>query len=182
MKYFKKIIIIVLSVFIIFSCAYFKTIKEGLTNKNSIVLLGDSVINNSSYVPPGKSVIDILKSKTTNLFALYAQNEIKPIKPLTINIGARFDKIKSTSNESQISPRIGAVYEFNQKTKIHSGFARYITPARAELLASSNIENFRNTTNESVNNEINDKIKAERSSYYDIGINHQLNKNQKCFH
>jgi hypothetical protein len=68
MKYFKKIIIIVLSVFIIFSCAYFKTIKEGLTNKNSIVLLGDSVINNSSYVPPGKSVIDILKSKTTNLF------------------------------------------------------------------------------------------------------------------
>lgn len=116
-------------------------------------------------------------SKTTNLFALYAQNEIKPIKPLTVNIGARFDKIKSTSNESQISPRIGAVYEFNQKTKIHSGFARYITPARAELLASSNIENFRNTTNESVNNEINDKIKAERSSYYDIGINHQLNKN-----
>jgi len=68
MKYFKKIIIIVLSVFIIFSCAYFKTIKEGLTNKNSIVLLGDSVINNSNYVPPGKSVIDILKSKTTNLF------------------------------------------------------------------------------------------------------------------
>ena len=89
MKYFTKLFIIVLSVIIIFSCAYFKTIKEGLTNKNNIVLLGDSIINNSNYVPPGKSVVDILKSKSSNVFNfakdgaiisdLYTQLDLVPL-------------------------------------------------------------------------------------------------------
>jgi len=76
MKYFTKLFIIVLSVIIIFSCAYFKTIKEGLTNKNNIVLLGDSIINNANYVPPGKSVVDILKSKSTNVFNFAKDGDI----------------------------------------------------------------------------------------------------------
>lgn len=68
MKKYHKLAIIVISIIIIFSCAYFKTIKEGLTNNKNIVLIGDSVLNNSNYVPQGSSVIDNLKTKTHNIF------------------------------------------------------------------------------------------------------------------
>jgi hypothetical protein len=69
MKYpkFKSIIIIFISIVIIFSCAYFKSLKEGLTNNNNIILIGDSVLNNSNYVSEGKSVYDNLKTKLNNV-------------------------------------------------------------------------------------------------------------------
>ena len=63
--------IISISIIIIFSCAYFhslKNVKEGLTNNNKIILMGDSVLNNSNYVSSGKSVENILKTKTSNIF------------------------------------------------------------------------------------------------------------------
>jgi hypothetical protein len=71
MKNFKTLFIILVSIFIIVSCALFKSFKEGLTNndnKYNIVLIGDSVLNNSNYVPSGKSVVDNLKTKTTKVF------------------------------------------------------------------------------------------------------------------
>ena len=59
--------IIIISIVIIISCAYFKSIKEGLTNSNTIILMGDSVLNNANYVPEGKSVYDSLKTKLSNV-------------------------------------------------------------------------------------------------------------------
>ena len=61
-------LIISFSIIIIFSCAYFHSLKkEGLTNNNKVILMGDSVLNNSNYVSFGKSVVDILKTKTSNI-------------------------------------------------------------------------------------------------------------------
>ena len=71
MKNFKTLFIILVSIIIIVSCAFFKSFKEGLTNNDNnynIVLIGDSVLNNSNYVPSGKSVVDNLKTKTTKVF------------------------------------------------------------------------------------------------------------------
>jgi len=72
MKYlkFSSIIIMFISIFIIFTCAYFKSLKEGLSNKDNIILMGDSVLNNSIYVPAGKSVYDILKTKISKVLNL----------------------------------------------------------------------------------------------------------------
>jgi hypothetical protein len=64
---FKSIIIIIISLTIVFTCAYFKSLKEGLTNNDMVILMGDSVFNNSSYVSDGMSVYDILKNKLTNI-------------------------------------------------------------------------------------------------------------------
>jgi lysophospholipase L1-like esterase len=61
-------IIIIISIIIIFGCAFIKTTREGLTPNNNIILIGDSVLNNSAYVPSGKSVFDNLKEKTSNVF------------------------------------------------------------------------------------------------------------------
>jgi lysophospholipase L1-like esterase len=56
------------SIIIIVSCAYFKGSKEGLTNNDNIILIGDSVLNNSNYVSADNSVYDNLKTKTSNVF------------------------------------------------------------------------------------------------------------------
>jgi len=68
MNNFKTIIIILICITIIVGCAYFKTLKEGLTNNDNIILIGDSILNNSNYVPQGKSIVDILKTKTKRVF------------------------------------------------------------------------------------------------------------------
>ena len=66
--HYVSFIIIFLSIIIIISCAYFKGIKEGLTNNDNILLIGDSVLNNSNYVSADNSVYDNLKTKTSNVF------------------------------------------------------------------------------------------------------------------
>ena len=50
MKYpnFRSIVIIFISIVIIFCCAYYNTIKEGLTNNN--------IISNSNYIPERKKI------------------------------------------------------------------------------------------------------------------------------
>jgi hypothetical protein len=52
MKYpnFRSIVIIFISIVIIFSCAYYNTLKEGLTN--------NIILNNSNYIPEKKNVLD----------------------------------------------------------------------------------------------------------------------------
>ena len=65
---FTSLLIMLIAIIIIFGCAYFKSFKEGLTNNNNIVLIGDSVLNNANYVPSEKSVVDILKTKTQKVF------------------------------------------------------------------------------------------------------------------
>ena len=94
MNKYQKLAIIIISIIIIFSCAYFKTIREGLTNNNNIVLIGDSVLNNSNYVPEGSSVVDNLKTKTSNIFNFSKDGS-------TINdLYAQLDKIPLDLNKS----------------------------------------------------------------------------------
>lgn len=93
--------IISVSIIIIFSCAYFhslnkfKEIKEGLTNNNKVILMGDSVLNNSNYVSSGKSVANILKTKTNNILNVSKDGG-------TINdLYSQLDKIPIDLNEAE---------------------------------------------------------------------------------
>jgi|Laugresbdmm110sd_1035091.scaffolds.fasta_scaffold21326_2 lysophospholipase L1-like esterase len=97
------IVIISISIIIIFSCAYFhslkvkeiKEIKEGLTNNNKVILMGDSVLNNSNYVSFGKSVVDILKTKTNNILNVSKDGD-------TINdLYSQLDKIPIDLNSEE---------------------------------------------------------------------------------
>lgn len=54
-----------------------KDIKEGLTSsrkKTTIILLGDSMLNNSKYVGSGESVFDIIKNKNINILNYAVDN------------------------------------------------------------------------------------------------------------
>ena len=89
--------IISVSIIVIFSCAYFHSlkIKEGLTNNNKVILMGDSVLNNSNYVSSGKSVANILKTKTRNILNVSKDGA-------TINdLYSQLDKISIDSNSAE---------------------------------------------------------------------------------
>ena len=89
--------VITISIVIIFSCAYFHSlkVKEGLMNNNTVILMGDSVLNNSNYVSSGKSVANILKRKTSNILNVSKDGA-------TINdLYSQLDKIPIDSNSAE---------------------------------------------------------------------------------
>lgn len=48
--------------------------KEGMTNNSTILLLGDSILNNEAYVKNGKSIVNLLKEKSDQEVDSYAVN------------------------------------------------------------------------------------------------------------
>lgn len=92
---FKTLLIIIISIIIILGCAYFKSLREGLTNNDNIVLIGDSILNNSNYVPSGKSVFDILKTRTNNILNVAKDGAT------IIDLYEQLDKIPVELNKSE---------------------------------------------------------------------------------
>ena len=139
MKYpkFRSVVIIIISIVIIFSCAYYKTLKEGLTNnndKNNIILMGDSVLNNSNYVPKGKSVYDNLKTKLDNV--LNVSEDGATINDLYLQL----DKIpiELNSSETFIFISAGGNNILNKQTntditQLFDSFMDFLNALRAKL-------------------------------------------------
>jgi outer membrane receptor protein involved in Fe transport len=110
---------------------------------------------------------------TGRLYGVYLQDEWKPTKSLTVNYGARYDKVDTVVNESQLSPRIGLTYDLTERTRLHAGYARYFTPPPTEKIDTTSIEKFLGTTN-ALPSDANTAVKSERSNYFDVGVAHQL--------
>lgn len=92
---YMKLLIILVSIAIIICCAYFNSMKEGLTNKNYAVLIGDSILNNSAYVAKEKSVPSLLKSKMSKNLVNVAKNEAT-----IADLYSQLDKIPLELNDS----------------------------------------------------------------------------------
>ena len=74
--------VFILSFIILFFSLYttYKSKKEGYSSNSTnttIVLLGDSILQNSSYVPRGKAVEDIISKKSNGTCHCYAKNNAK---------------------------------------------------------------------------------------------------------
>jgi outer membrane receptor protein involved in Fe transport len=111
--------------------------------------------------------------KTGTLASVYLQDEWHLTQPLTVNYGVRFDKVSAFVHEQQWSPRLNLAYTLSPATALHAGFSRYFTPPPQELAAQSSIDLYAHTTN-APEIAASDPAKAERTSYYDVGISHQL--------
>ncbi len=103
------------------------------------------------------------------LWGVYVQDEWRPTKALTINYGLRYDKVNTVVDESQWSPRIGAVYDVTPDLRAHIGFARYFTPPPTEKIDTTSIASFLGTTN-ALPSDANTAVRSERSNYYDAGL------------
>jgi outer membrane receptor protein involved in Fe transport len=110
-----------------------------------------------------------------HFWGAYVQDEWKVWPALTVNYGLRFDQNNTITDENQVSPRLGLVYDFTDRTRAHAGYARYFTPPPAELINTTTVAAFSGTTNSispSSTSEL--QVKSERSDYFDLGVSHRL--------
>jgi outer membrane receptor protein involved in Fe transport len=111
-------------------------------------------------------------SKHAWAVGVYAQDEWKISSALTLNYGLRYDQYGAFDKENQLSPRANLVWTPGDTTTIHAGFARYFSPPPIELVASSDIALYDNTT--AAGDHTDDVPKAERADYYDFGVVQKL--------
>jgi outer membrane receptor protein involved in Fe transport len=101
------------------------------------------------------------------------QDEWQPTKALTLNYGLRYDQVHTVVDESQLSARLGVVYQLGDDTRVHAGYSRYFTPPPSEKIDTTSVQKFLGTTN-ALPSDANTAVRSERSHYVDFGISHQL--------
>jgi outer membrane receptor for ferrienterochelin and colicin len=154
------------------------TVRAGLffnqerftVGNSSLVFPADDDGNQTSDV--AMTIVDDTRIKG-HTGGIYLQDEWQPLAGLTINYGARYDRVNTVVNEQQLSPRLGMVYEISPATRVHLGYARYFTPPPTEKIDATSITAFLNTTN-ALPSDANTAVMSERSHYFDAGIDHKV--------
>jgi len=139
---------------------------KATTNTNSLVFPANPDGSQASTVPFNIFTGSNVTAKT---WAAYVQDEWNIGDNWTLNYGLRGDKYDAFRSESQLSPRLGVVWQATDSTTVHAGYSRYFTPPATELISSKDIAAFDGTTN-AVQDYGNNTPLAERSNYYDLGI------------
>ncbi len=148
----------------------FASHERFIVNNSSAVFPADDDGNQTSDVP---ITIQDNSRLAGNLFGVYLQDEWTPARSLTVNYGARYDRVDTVVKEQQLSPRIGLVYDLSKSTRVHAGYARYFTPPPMEKIDTTSIALFQGTTN-ALPSDANTAVKSERSDYFDVGVSHLL--------
>jgi outer membrane receptor protein involved in Fe transport len=143
--------------------------KTNVTN-TSIVLPVDPV---TGVISPTPFAVTDTNSLLGWNIGTYVQDEWKLTDKLTLNIGVRFDQLYQFVDANQISPRAALVYKPIEGTTIHAGYARYFTPPMQAQATQSNLALFNTTTNQP-DVPLNNPVLAERSHYFDIGVDQKL--------
>ncbi len=156
------------------------TVRAGLyvqhdsskSDTSSQVLPIDATGAQTSNVP--LSVIDN-GTQVQQIQSVYLQDEWKPLSPLTVNYGLRYDHYSAYSSGDQLSPRLNFVWEFPTDTTLHGGYSRYYTPPPFELIGSETFTKFAGTTAVPPGTVTQDTAPiAERANYYDLGVQQKL--------
>ncbi|CAJ0740457.1 hypothetical protein R16034_02143 [Ralstonia edaphis] len=141
-----------------------------VANNTASVFAADDSGAQTSTTP--FTIVDNHSGSGTTL-GVYLQDEWKPTDKLTVNYGARYDRVNTVVSEQQLSPRLGLTYDLTPRTRLHAGYARYFTPPPTEKFDTTSVQAFAGTTN-ALPSDANTAVKSERSNYFDLGISHQL--------
>ncbi|MGH7232144.1 MAG: TonB-dependent receptor, partial [Nitrospiraceae bacterium] len=104
----------------------------------------------------------------------WVQDQWTPNDRWTFNLGVRADIIQYQYNEGQVSPRIGATYKANQANVFHAFYGRMFTPPNLEAISFAKLNTIGTTAEPE--NLTNNKTRAERSHYFEVGSYHALTK------
>ena len=102
----------------------------------------------------------------------WIQDQYTPNEQWTVNAGIRLDHIHGYIDATQISPRIGVAYAFNDHHALHAFYGRLFTPPNLEAIPLQ-ILNLTGTTAAS-EDPTNNRVKPERSHYFEIGSTHTI--------
>jgi outer membrane receptor protein involved in Fe transport len=144
--------------------------ERGNISNNSLVFPANPDGSQASTTPIGIYDATNLLART---WSAYLQDEWSIGDKWTVNYGVRGDRYELFRTESQLSPRLGVVYQATDSTTIHAGYSRYFTPPATEVIDDSNIARFNGTTNELPSGGNNLPL-SERSDYYDAGVQQQF--------
>jgi hypothetical protein len=103
----------------------------------------------------------------------YVQDELKIGPTITLNTGVRFDQMSQFVSANQFSPRVALVYKPLVNTSIHAGVSRYFTPPMQAQATPNNLALFKNTVQQPAIT-LDDPVRPERATYFDIGIDQKL--------
>jgi outer membrane receptor protein involved in Fe transport len=105
---------------------------------------------------------------------LYLQDEWRLNDQLTLNYGLRYDRFDvSFDHEDQVSPRANLVWQINDATAAHIGYARYFMPPTLQYVPLSTVKAFEYTTDAPFS-EQDSPPKVERDHYFDAGLSRQI--------
>ncbi|GCB03992.1 TonB-dependent receptor [Ralstonia sp. SET104] len=141
-----------------------------VADNTASVFAADSTGAQTSTTP--FTIVDNHSGSGTTM-GVYLQDEWKPTDKLTVNYGARYDRVNTIVSEQQLSPRLGLTYDLTPRTRVHAGYARYFTPPPTEKFDTTSVQAFAGTTN-ALPSDANTAVKSERSNYFDVGVSHQL--------
>ena len=148
--------------------------EHPVSENTSLVFPADQDGNQTSTTPI--TIVDNAPHINAKTYGLYLQDEWNITDKLTMNYGARADKVDAYVSEGQISPRVGFVYQLGDSTTLHAGYARYFTPPPTELISPTDIALFQGTTNQLPTN-ANAETLSERSHYFDVGVSQKVGNN-----
>jgi len=134
------------------------------------------VISTDPTCPPPCDVPITVLDDTTNsqwIESAYLQDEWHISSVLVVNYGVRFDHFTAFTSGSQLSPRANLVWQAAQDTTVHAGYSRFFSPPPFELVGNTTIAKFLNTSAAPTVTQ-DDAVKAERSNYYDVGVEQAL--------
>ncbi len=111
--------------------------------------------------------------KTGWTYSTYLQDEWKVLPTVTVNYGGRIDVVNAYTQENQISPRLNTVWNATPSTTVHAGYANYFSPPPFELVSTTTVNTFANTSAAFPTSQ-NSAVKAERDQYFDTGVEQQI--------
>jgi outer membrane receptor for ferrienterochelin and colicins len=142
------------------------------SDTTSQVLPTDASGAQTTDVPIG--IVDNIDA-TQWIESAYLQDEWHFDAVFTLNVGLRFDHYSAFSSASQLSPRVNFVWQLSTDTTLHAGCSRFFSPPPFELIGSTSITKFVDTTAAPALLR-DDPVKPERSNYYDLGIEQVITK------
>ncbi len=107
---------------------------------------------------------------------IYLQDEWRLTDQLVLNYGLRYDRFDTSfDHEDQPSPRANLVWQVDEATSAHIGYARYFMPPTLQYIPPSAIRAFEYTTAAPFNAQDTPQ-KVERDHYFDAGLSRQITR------
>ncbi|HTY55611.1 MAG TPA: TonB-dependent receptor, partial [Candidatus Binataceae bacterium] len=106
------------------------------------------------------------------LYGVYLQDIWKINEQLTLTAGVRYDGVSGIINTNMPSPRINLLYQPDNDTAFHAGFARYFQTPDFQTISSRSFADFQYTTAPVSQGGL--ALFPERDSYWSAGVLHHF--------
>ncbi len=106
------------------------------------------------------------------LYGVYLQDIWHINEQLTVTMGIRYDGVSGIVTTNMPSPRVNVLYQPDENTALHAGFARYFQTPDFQTISPRSFEDFKNTTAPVAMGGLTPF--PERDSYWNAGVLHHI--------